>query len=86
MKKEDEMPGDDSTSEQLHSTLNELIEMYKDNTIVYTKLIHNITTTLPETLSNLNNLQIAREERKDKFNKETILFISSFMDEQQILL
>ena len=64
----------------MKETLDNLIKLYEDNATVYGKLQHYILNQLPETLSNLNNAQKAREERKDMLNKESIIYISNYLE------
>ena len=67
----------------MRNKLNDLISTYHDNNNVYSKLQNFILNQLPETLCNLNNAHIAREERKDMLNKESMIYISNYLEKNK---
>lgn len=73
----------DETNIQMINKLNDLISTYHDNNNVYSKLQNFILNQLPETLCNLNNAHIAREERKDMLNKESMIYISNYLEKNK---
>jgi len=79
----DENDNKDETNIQMINKLNDLISTYHDNNNVYSKLQNFILNQLPETLCNLNNAHIAREERKDMLNKESMIYISNYLEKNK---
>lgn len=79
----DENDNKDETNMQMRNKLNDLISTYHDNNNVYSKLQNFILNQLPETLCNLNNAHIAREERKDMLNKESMIYISNYLEKNK---
>ena len=73
----------DETNTLMRKKLDELINTYDDNNNVYSKLQNYILNQLPETLCNLNNANIAREERKDMLNKESMIYISNYLEKNK---
>ncbi len=72
-----------NTNSLMISKLDELIQKYEDNPNIYSKLQNYILNQLPEILSNLNNANKAREERKDMLNKESMIFISNYLEKNK---
>jgi hypothetical protein len=79
----DENDNKDEINIQMRNKLNDLINTYHDNNNVYSKLQNFILNQLPETLCNLNNAHIAREERKDMLNKESMIYISNYLEKNK---
>lgn len=79
----EEIDNKDETNTLMRKKLDELINTYDDNNNVYSKLQNYILNQLPETLCNLNNANIAREERKDMLNKESMIYISNYLEKNK---
>ena len=80
---EDSLEGKKQTNENMKGKLEELIMKYEGNASVYNRLQNYILNQLPEILSNHNNIHKAREERKDMLNKESMIFISNYLEKNK---
>ncbi len=60
--------------------LKDLLEKYKNNQYIYSKLNNYILNQLPELLENAEKSQIEREKRKKQLEENTVVFIDNFIN------
>ena len=70
-------------NESMRNKLNDIIKLYEGNASVYNRLQHYVLNQLPEILSNHDNVHKAREERKDMLSKESMIFISNYLEKNK---
>lgn len=67
--------------QKLHNKINNLLDDYKEHPEMIEKIDDYICNILPNTLRNLNNTQLERENRKNNLEEKSILFMQTFLKE-----